>query len=467
MSRPLARAPLWACLTLPLPLCAQPVDTLEPPPVTWLVQHKVTLQSGYGPQDGVLGNDREDFHSLRYEPSFSWFSPEQRWARWQAFGRAWLNYDSSTTVSTLDETTPQRDAGERPEGAYAELRELYLRRSLIGDDPRYWATFGRQSYYDRYGIWWDASLESLRLDYSDTFSRGFLAVGQKFWNYNSDVNSLAAAEEDIRYAFGEFAWRWRPRDWAGLRLLREDDHSGRDAQDERDFRGWRAGLFVDGEGHAGAISDYHLELARLDGRTRTPDGQTRTTRGWAALGELGRRLPELPWQPRLALRAGLTDRPGEADRAGADGFYLNAIQSDRHVDPERYNSRLVSSFLNLDLRNLAFYGLAVETQPTARTVLDLRLSDLYLRNASGDLPLRVDREQRSARQAAIAAGSHDQARHLGQVLDLTHRWQMFPLAHRGRHLNFNTLLTASYFRAGPAIDNGDDCQLTLALVMRY
>ena len=35
---------------------------------------KATLQGGYGPEDGTLGNDRKGFYGLRYVPSLTWRS---------------------------------------------------------------------------------------------------------------------------------------------------------------------------------------------------------------------------------------------------------------------------------------------------------------------------------------------------------------------------------------------------------
>jgi alginate production protein len=437
--------------------------------ITSEVFHKLTLQTGYGPQDSTIGNRRESFQSYRYEPSFHWYSPEKRWAQWQVFGRAWINYDTSQASTALQENNPQAGPErERPEYFYSELRELYVRRNLLWDDPRYSVTLGRQSFFDRYGIWWDDTFESVRFNYQDSFTSGFLALGQKFYYYNTDVNDLDDTDEDIFYAMGEYAWRWNPHNSVGVRMLYENDHSDQNPADRQDFTGLRAGLFFDGQNlDLRPLSDYHLELATLDGTVESIDSNSvrdeSHSRGWAVLGEVGKRFNDLPWTPRLALRGGITDKPDDAN----EGFYLNRIQSDRVVELERYSTRLVSSFINVNVRNLKYYGVTLETQPTPRSSLDFRLSDLYLRNDAGDLPLRVDREQSRTRQANIANGSHDGSSSVGQVLDVNYYWKMFPIAHQGKHLDLNTLLSASYFRAGDAVASGDDYQLTLGIVMHY
>ena len=405
------------------------------------LNHKFTVQGGYGPENSQLGNDGKGFYGLRYEPSLSWRSSEPQWPKWQAFGRAWFNYNSASQAST----GLQQENSQQIEYFSAELREFYLRRNLLGDDPRFSLSLGRQRYSDHFGIWWDDSLESLRLNFDDTFARGFVAVGQKLHSYNSDSQALEASERDIAYAMGEYALRWSGENWAGLRLLLEQDHSGRDADDPSDFKGGRAGLFFHGDepNVTPLFSDYRLELALLDGSVELASGEEQDRKHFA----------ERPWSPRLALYGGITDKPDDSN----DGFYLNAIQSDRVANPETYSSGLVSAFIGIDLRNLAYYGIALETRPQPRHYLDLRLTDLHLRDADGDLPL-------SLAEPAERNGS----RSLGQTLDLNYYWEMFPYAVQDKHVQINALLTASYFRAGDAIGNLDnDFQVSFGVVLRY
>lgn len=439
------------------------------PVITSEFFNKLTLQTGYGPENSQVGRSREMFYSLRYEPSFVWYSPEKRWAKWQVYGRLWLDYDSSQSISVQNENANSVDR-EQPEGWYAEMRELYVKRNLLGDDPRFSLSAGRQRYFDDYGIWWDDSLESLRFSYNDTFAHGFLAVAQKFYNYNSDVNTLADSEERTTYLMGEYAYRWSEHNWAGVRLMHEDDHSGHDPEDRYDFTGMRYGLFfkADDLQVSPLFSDYHVELAGLDGEIDNTNGNGITstghsTRGWAALGEIGKRFHDLPWTPRVALRGGLTDKPSDDN----DGFRLNTIQSDRITRQGSYSTRLTSSFVSLDLRNLSYYGFALETQPTPRSALDLRLTELKLRDAEGTLPIRIDGDQRSARNQAINQGTHSGGKTVGQMLDLNYYWKMFPVAIDGKHLDVNTLVSASYLNAGNALDTGDDYQLTLGVVISY
>ncbi|HTN29863.1 MAG TPA: ion channel protein AlgE, partial [Pseudomonas sp.] len=100
------------------------------PPEPLSIGHSVSLQLGLGPQDAALGADPEPFYGLRYEPTLAWSWPDPQWPRWQAFVRTWLNYTSSQTSLPFQEQ--QR---REVEHGNAELREFYLRRPLLGDDP--------------------------------------------------------------------------------------------------------------------------------------------------------------------------------------------------------------------------------------------------------------------------------------------------------------------------------------------
>lgn len=107
---------------------------------------------------------------------------------------------------------------------------------------------------------------------------------EQFHSYNSDINGLDADQQDIAYLMGEYALRWQAQQWAGLRLMIERDHSGRDETryDPLDFRGQRLGLFASGEQMGWRLlDDYRLELAMLDGDNRYNDGRDQDVRGWA------------------------------------------------------------------------------------------------------------------------------------------------------------------------------------------
>ncbi|MES2820270.1 MAG: alginate export family protein [Pseudomonadota bacterium] len=433
---------------------AEEAITPAPGEETLVLQHKLTLQGGYGPENSALGEDRTGFYSLRYEPSLTWYSPDRQFPTWQAFARAWLNYSSAQITSPFQDPNEQQ-----PQYFSAELREFYLRRNLLGGDPRYSLSLGRQKFSDHYGLWWDDTLESLRLDYADTFSSGFVAVAQKFDTYNSDIDRLQESEQDIAYAMGEYARRWSANNWVGTRLLFEQDGSDEDANDPSDWRGGRLGLFAYGDNLrvSPLFSDYRLELAALKGRRDQTDaaGFTRDedVEGWVVIGDIGKRFDHSPWMPRLSLRAGLTDKPSTPN----EGFFLNNIQSDRVANQETYTNGLLSSFIGVDLHNLAFYSLAVETRPRPRHSFDVRLSDLYLRDAEGGIPINLA-------NGVTTTGSKS----LGQILDTNYYWQMFPVGVYGRQLNISLLLNAGYFRSGNAIEGlTEDFQVSLGAVMRY
>ncbi|SEG77159.1 alginate export family protein [Marinobacterium lutimaris] len=423
---------------------AEEIETFE-------VNHKFTMETASGPEDARLGADRDQSYSLRYEPTLIWYSPEKRWPKWRTLVRGWIAYDSGSAVSSL-----QDERREQAEGWNAELREFYVTRNLIGDDPRFSLSFGRQRYSDYLGLWWDDTFESVRFSYQDDTARGFVAAGQKFYNYNSDVNRLDPSEEDIALLMGEYGRSWRIGHWAGIRLMYEDDHSGADLDDPDDFTGFRYGVFAQGEYASGSrLNDYHLELAAVTGdRDEVAQAGSRTVdiNGWAAIGEVGTQMIDWRWSPRFSFRAGITDKPDEDQ----DGFYLNSIQSDRQVTDDNFSTRLVSSFMGLQVSNLAYYGVGVEFSPTERSGVNMRLSDLYLRNPDADMPIR-----------SVVPQDPD-SRSLGQVFDVSYSWQRFPEAYKGRLLSVDTLLSAGYFFAGPATgDLDDEYQLTLGVVVRY
>ncbi|RHW20696.1 alginate export family protein [Pseudomonas jilinensis] len=427
-------------------------------PETSLITHKLSVRGGYGPEETRLGEDRKEFISIRYEPTLHWFSPDIQWPRWEAVAKAWFNYDSQPNAIIQDEGNLQ--VSRKRDKTWAEMREFYVRRNLLGNDPRFSLTVGRQRFAERFGVWWDDSLEAIRFDYRDSQAEGFIAVAERFYYYNTDFNSLEPEDEDIRYLMGDYRRLWRAQQWAGVRTLYEHDYSDKDLRDRDDFKGWRLGAYLNGQFTDLAwLSDYHAELIGMRGDLRTVGsfGQFDTGRidGWAALLDAGKRFDEHPWRPRLGLTLALTDKP---DDDGRDGFYLNRVQSDRRTDPMSYSNRLVSNFVTVNLTNLQVVGVGVDTEPAPGTVVGLRVSDLRLRNSEGRLPVRVVNEP---------GIRNTDSRALGQVVDLNYYWRMYPMAVRERRLNLNTLVSASYFKAGSALNTGDDFQVTLGLTLFY
>lgn len=442
-------------------LFAQQHETLKQfdnEPETSMFTHKLSVRGGYGPEETRLGADRNDFISIRYEPAFHWFSPDLQWPRWEAVARGWLNYDSQPNRISQDEGNLQ--LSRKRSHTWAELRELYVRRNLIGGDTRYSMTVGRQRYAERFGVWWDDSLESVRLDYRDSRAQGFIAVAERFYYYNTDFNTLEPEDDNIRYLMGDYRWLWAPQHWVGTRLLYEHDYSDADIRDRDDFKGWRLGAYLTGElTELSWLGDYHAEVIGMRGDSRSLGrfNQFETGRidGWAALLDVGKRFDQYSWRPRLGLTLALTDK---ADDEGRDGFYLNRIQSDRRSDPLSYSNRLVSNFVMVNLTNLQMVTLGVDVEPRPGTVLGLKLSDLHLRSPEGRLPIRVVNEPDIRNTSS---------RELGQVLDMNYYWRMFPLAIKERRLNLNTLVSASYFKAGDAVNTGDDFQITLGVTLFY
>ncbi|MDV2078791.1 alginate export family protein [Marinobacter xestospongiae] len=436
---------LLLLLTLPA-LVRGAANTLITEQPRYQLQHKLTAQLGHGPGDAPLGSDSRGFGQLRYQPALTAYLPQRAWPDWQVHTRLWLTYSDEDSNSALFE-------GTSPEGDSLELRDAYLRRERLLDDPRLSLTVGRQPYRSPLALWWDTSLTSARLQWQDTFERGFIALGQRPHSFNSVEGRLDPEDRDIGYLLSEYARRWAPQGWAGVRLVAELDHSGADWRNDReDIRAVRSGVFIGERQRAdqALVSDYHVEALWLQGQRQDASGQD-SIRGWALAGEVGKRFRQQPWQPRLAVRAVITDNR-------AHGFYLNGLQSDRIQVEPRERGALAGSLVSLSLRNTLFYGLRLEAHPATRQRLAIMLSNLHCRSASGPLPVERTGDGNDRCQG------HD----LGQTLDLDYRWRMFPLAIAGSQLNWQVSASLGLFHAGSALAvGGDDQQWLLSTELSW
>lgn len=423
--------------------------TAELPP--YEVQHKITGQLGYGPGDSVLGSPSHGFGQFRYQPAFTWYLPQRTWPDWQLYSRLWLTYNNE------DASNPYFE-GSSPEGSSIELRDFYARRERLFDDPRLSMTIGRQPYRAPLGLWWDTSLESIRMQWQDTFHEGFLALGQRLHSYNSAEGHLDANEQDIVYLMAEYGLRWSPQGWTGVRLQAEYDYSGSQPQgDPEDINAVRGGIFLGERERAddALLTDYHIEAIWLQGQRESsatnasPD--TDTLQGWAVVAAFGHHFRFQPWKPRLAFRGGITDASGHDD----NGFYLNDLQSDRIHLHDLDRRAIGGSFVRLTMSNTLFYGVRLELQPATRQLLTLMAMDIQCRSDDGALPIeRVD-------------GRCD-GRNAGQVLDMNYRWDMFPVGVSGSQLNWQLIASLGHFNAGSALPAGSsDTQVLLSTELSW
>lgn len=426
---------------------AEPVA--EDAPADWFVGHKLAAQLGYGPDDGRLGADPTGFGALRYQPTLNGYFPDRDWPLTEFHSRLWFDYKSSQTSTALFE-----DEDRRVEGTSMELRDFYVTRNRLLDDPRWSLGIGRQRYASLLGLWWDSSLESLRLDWFDSYSAGFLALGERFHTYNTSLGRLEPEERDIAYLFGQYGYRWAARHWFGVRWMTEVDHGSGEGEK---VSAARAGLYAYGltPGRHFIDYDYWIELAALTGQIEEAglDDSQRHFNGWAIVAEAGSRFSRVPWQPRIGTRFGITDAASESYA----GFYLNAVQSSRLIYEGRPSTGLAGSFINLTMTNTLFYGLLAEMRPARRTAVEIGLFDIRCRADDGPLPIN------RARTSDSCSGGR-----VGGVADLRITRDIYPRAFGHRQLNWQWIFNLGLFHSGGAISPAtDDVQAMVSTELTF
>jgi alginate production protein len=432
-------------------------QALEDPEDNTIWHNRIIGEVAYGPASDAIGADRELNYGARYEPSYTVFLPAQEWPDWTLFTRLWFTYNSSDS-----QQAPLISGESEPIGATSvELREFSAQRSVLVGDPRLSAKIGRQRFSDRFGFWWDDSLEALMVRFDGEDNSGFLALGERFFTYNSDENDLSDREQSILYALAEYNFLWRSQHWIGTRLLYEHDHSGSSdsSQDSSDFQGGRLGIHAFGSSAPSISSsvDYYLQAMLLNGEfTNVTDLSRRnegSINGWAFVSEIGLTLFDVQAQPRLGVRLGLTDEPDTQ----ADGFFLNSIQSDR-ASFQGTSSGLISQFVAIDLNNVLFYGVLLEMKPFDRNRIQLRSFALEQRQVSAQLPFATN-------QSAI---TRDTGKHLGTTLEVSYYWTMFPVAVNERQLSCRSALHLGYFMTGDAFQNApNEIQAATTLELNF
>jgi len=424
---------------------AQPGDSV-PEAENFRHNHKLTAQVGFGPEDTVVGADEAFFTALRYQPTLRWFWPDSDWPTWEVFTRTWFDYQSSQNQTALLE-----DNRTQVDGTSAELREFYVKRHRLFGHVGWSLNIGRQNYTSDYGIWWDDSLESVRLIFNDDSREAFIALGQRFHTYNTSTGSLEANQEDRLYLFGQYRYRWTGQHWAGLRAMQEVDYGDAEIGSPA-TTATRVGIYLNGSTDPlqDQVWDYRLDTAVLSGSAEQADGTDDSVSGWAVIAEGGTQFEEVSGRPRLGLRLGITDTASSP----FDGFYLNDMQSTRVLNEDRPATGLSGSYDRLNFSNLLFYGVIAELEPARRTHWESGLFQVNCRDDRGLLPM-----------GPVLEGRSQQCRDsdVGQVLDTRLTYNVYPFVYGTRTFNWQWVLSATFYRAGPAIDTDkDDFQISLS-----
>ncbi|UTF59855.1 alginate export family protein [Gilvimarinus sp. DA14] len=401
--------------------------------------NRLTAQAGYGPTLGEIGSDEEGFGVARYAPSLLWWGGEDAWPKWEVYTRLWFSYSSNGASSPVFE-----DDQDLQEGESAEWRDFYLKVNRLFGSPGVDLTIGRQRYSSELGVWWDNNLESLKLEWRQAHSDGFIAFGSRLATYNSAIDELPESEEEILYGFGQWRYSWRNKHYAGIRLMLEADQSeAYQAEDPYDVDATRYGLFFQAKDLDGWFSDYYIDLIGIEGdlvEYAQDQKAQRDFSGWLAAAEFGKRFYDTAWRPRFALRATVSDEA--QDRF--DGYYLNSMESDRINIESQFRSAASGSLVELTMSNLLMYGVKMELQPRARQSLDVLITQISCRSATGVMPIERTRATDSCAEDNV-----------GQTYDLNYVWDMYPTRAGSRKVDWRIMVNLSYFAAGSALTPKD------------
>lgn len=402
--------------------------------------HRLATEVSYGPSGGIIGGESDLSFGLRYEPTLIWFVPQQEWSDRFFLSRFWLSHleqDDTQLGSAIPDPQGINDSN-------IEWREFYWQENRLFGNPEWAMKLGRQRYQNRFGYWWDTSLESINFSFDDGTNNGLIALGQRFSNYTLEDTALEENEKDIALLFARYTWQWRQAQHLGFSLLHEQDYSGQQPReiDGSDVSTTRLGLAAFGEADLAptTAADYHIEAINLSGKRETilasDVEKTESQDGWLVLLESGLRFQEWAGRPRLSLMGALTNKPLTPE----DGFYFNPIQSDRFSD-EGYTDGLFSRFTRLNGRNFALASVKLEVSPFDRSQLSFKVASLQQRSASGALPIQI---------AADVVPDRNED-HIGNFYQTSYVWDAFPRAVWGRQTELRAALHLGYFEPGDAL----------------
>lgn len=412
--------------------------------------HKVVLQGNYFEQD-TQSEDESFSYSFKYDGSYLFSVPTLDWPDWDVFFRPWL------VASSSEQLSDSFSSGQQYEGVYLEAREFYVRKNRFLEMPSLNLTLGRQQYADYYGTWWDDSIESVKLDFDKTLYGGFLALGQQFYNYNTDTNELNNNQKDVSYLFGEAWYRFSGQSISGIRWFGQYDHSVENDVEVSDFQGIKLGYFIDARESINSQHElsFYADFALINGEYENINSGSafinakENVKGWALVTELYDQFYLNQQRFKIGFRLGMTDAPDNA----FSGHALAPVQTDRVSKTGQYSTGISGTMLDNNLSNIRFFGAMAEYQIDDRSHIEFLAFDMERRNR--DVPLA----------ASIADSYVDgSGKSIGQSYEAFYFIELFPKRMMEREVGIDLLLSAGFFNGGDAIDGSpDDYRVSVAL----
>ena len=447
---------LWLAALLLLPLLPQAAPLPEHE-----YDQRLYISAGESPdyRKRFLDDETETNGVVRYEPRYHWRSDHTEWHRWDAEIRAKLLVAAGRPSSLQTDD----NARIREDEHYGELRDAWIRRRLLFNQPALSLALGRQTYKDEQGLLWDLPAESLNLAWQASQWRGGLVVGEQLSAWRTDDPDLDPRDESIRRVLASLGQQWLPGHWWDLRVHYQDDNSGsqadrpEDVLDVRDFTGYWAGLRLQGEGGSGPRIGYTLNALFQEGDSQWYGISGTGNRlldedrvqGYLWLAELYGRVDKGRWRPAFGVRLASTDRP-ESHR---DGYFQSRVQSNRRPGVADLSTGVLGDLLDYEMHNLAFFAAWYRQQLWPRAELEVLAGALQRRDAT----LAV----RSPIRNPLVPGEEA----LGSVVNVALGWRSFPLAiTERRQMQLSTRLSYSAFEMGDAYQRGEQIHQVLFVI---
>lgn len=326
-------------------LAASPTWAVQMSDADFGVDFKITLQSE---DDRDLGTrEGGDVQGMGVDVRPWAFVQRGSWSAF-AMGQAVVASDTiqTDTLQTDEEQSSSPGGAREPDKNYLALREFWVDYAGLTAYPGESLRLGRQRLRNTDGQWRDTNIEALNWRFDTTLLRADLGVAQRFSDYRTDFDELAAEDKDRLHLFGDIATQWQPGHWVGVRAhhSRDDGKLANPAEplDELDKRAngdltWLS-LHADSDAYNHRNSNpinYWASLSHLSGErdSLVPDrvngGQRKDSSdvsAWAT--DLGIRLRLDPnWQVGAAYARG--SGGGGDDGTGSDNYRQTGLESNR------------------------------------------------------------------------------------------------------------------------------------------
>lgn len=400
------------------------------------INHTIVAQVEENTPSKSVGVKERLNYLLSYKVNMSQVSDLSPLPAWFSVLKASVNYTEEPFFDP--ETDQTRDQ------SYLQLTMFEIGKNRMFGRITDSMIVGYRNYHDPYGIWWGRNLETLQYNHVNADYKWTVGVGQRLFNYSTEVSELNPNLEDIFHVLGMFSMK-KSKFNIEFRTQYDHDYSGKKNNDDaEDITALRLGARLETSPKFSKIYHFVSEINTITGDTEKYLANLvdkKDIQGWQFWARHQWTLQANDtsysrWDHKIGVHM-LMSSISSKDKYG---YVENPLASNTIIYKGNLTLSWLSDVFDYEQNNLLFYGMNYYTSLYERFFLGLSVSDIYQRaiNNTSTIP--------------ISTNQFIGTKHLGRAVNLDASFNLYPFRFSSALIHVTTGLKLGFFESEHNVD---------------